>query len=442
MHIKLFLLSSIEYTTDNAGDSAYVASLLGMAGRRDRPFSDGDRLLDGGQACYSESTDTADAFQLDAVEAVNRARGMTMIVAGQFRVAPISQPRPSVAGASIANVASHLLYDTHACFLLVTEVAIEVPASTDASQLVEALFSGHALFANLGIGDYMQEAFAAATQRALHLLGTLTPGLGISACALHFSEGSTLPVLVSGAPLAITAATFRSEGSTAFAPDSPLVRDCPGGVFHPGWNYVIAAGMSQEALAAILQLTLRAQTFYFSLGYMKTYFAEETRRTLAAGDAVSQADVERAEQVRLAFHDMLGEYSRYRNQLVPKYFDALNALTQRWHCMDDVADIKEYIALNLEAKDRRHARQIMKLNQRQSNALALIAVLQLISIYGSLDTGRSLFGNAHWLFYAGTIGWIAILLVFLVMSRYTKAAIACAVLAALSALAWLVSGWH
>lgn len=440
MHIKLFLLSSIEYTAGSGCNTAYVASLLGMIEKRSELPPEGDRLLDGGRVFYSESTGTADAFHLNAIDAIDNARGMAMTVASKFQVNQPTQPQPNVSGISIAHLGSHLLYDAHACFLLVTEVAIEVPASSDASHVVRDLFSGHALFDNLGIGNYMHEAFTAATDCALRLLKSLTPGHNLTSSDIRFSEASTLSVLVSGTPLTIAPTTFRNEGSTAFASDAPLVRDYPGALFHPGWNYVVATGLPLEVLTTILQLTLRAQTFYFSLSYMKSYFAEEMRRTLTIGDRVSQADVEQAEQVRLAFHDMLGGFSRYRSQLFPKYFGALDALTDRWHCMDDVADIKEIIVLDLEAKDRRHARQIMKLNQRQSNALALIAVLQLISIYGSLDTGRSLFDHAHWLFYAGTVGWVAILLVFLIMSRYTRTAIACAVLAVLSALAWLASG--
>lgn len=439
MHAKLFLLSSIEYTAGSGGDTPYVASLLGMARQRSEPPVAGDRALDGGEVCYAESPGTADAFHLDVITAIDRARGMVMTVAGTFHVAASTQTQPTIAGIRIADIDSHLLYDAHACFVLVTEVAIDIPDSADTARLVEDLFSGHRLFDHLGVGNYMDAAFAAATHCTLQRLEARAPGHTFAAGDLRFSEGNTLPVLISGAALKISPATFRSEGSAPLPPDAPLVRDCLGAVFHPGWNYIVATGLPREALTAVLQLTLRAQAFYFSLGYMKAYFAEETRRTLAADDQVSQADIQRAEQVRLAFYDMLGGFNRYRNQLFPKYFDALNALTGLWHCMDDVADIKEYIALDIEAKDRRHARGLLKLNQRQNNALALIALLQLISIYGALDTARSMFGHAHWLFYAGSVAWVTILLIFLIMSRYTRTAIACAMLVALAALAWLGS---
>ncbi|WP_162628744.1 hypothetical protein [Marinobacter bohaiensis] len=423
-NLKLFLLSSIDYRSHDGQGPQYVDAMLSMSRHFGTDTYGAHRTLEGHNVFYSETDDIADACQVTAFEAIDKARGLKLSHVASFNGDPARLTTPRIDAVGVRDVRSHLLYDSHACFLVITEVCLETTAPPPTG-IIENIFRQRSSFRNLGIEQYMDDVFKRATADVIQILGT-PPGAGgsFSGEDIGFSEEKTLPLLMSGHAFDINPTHFANEETVGQITDGQsMSQDYPGSFFHPGWNYTIAVGFPFEVLVNILHMMIRAQTFFFSLGYMKSYFADELNMTLRRKAGIGEKEVDDAEEVRLAFYDLLAKFKGYKNRLFPKYHRELTALMERWHCNDDVAYVKDSIELNLQAKDRIHNNKVEKQNERQNTALAFIAFLQLISIYGAFGDGFSLFNNESTLFHVGTATLILSLVTFLVISRYLKSAL-------------------
>lgn len=418
---KLFLLSSVDYSTTRAGHSAYLEALFTtlQAGQSPGP---GEQLLNADAVFYQE-TDRGDLFEVDAISAINRARGASMIQVGDF-----SQNHPlerTLETLYLHNLNHELVYDNHACFLVITQLEMSLAEGASAKDAISHLFEGRALFANLGLEEHMTEVFRQASERVAKVLKRINPESTLSSRNLAFCSENTLPMLICNRGLEQLTESFKNEERLATLPHPHSIgTDYPGAFFHPGWNYTLACGFPYEVLVNLLQIMIRCQSFFFCLGYTKRYFAREFSATLGRKDTVDEAAVDHAETMRLAFYDLLSNFNSFKNKLFPKYYEEADRLLARWHCDEDVTHIKEYIELNFQAKHRLHNARVERQNERQNKALAFIAVLQVVTLYGAFADGLDLRNQSNLLFAVSSGAWLALLYAFLLLSRYLKTALA------------------
>lgn len=425
-NLKLFLLSSIDYRNGLNKETRYIDSMLAITRAFGEAKQASHAFIEGNSVFYHESEDTADTRDISTLDALTKARGLTMAHVTAFSASVTDVPPAHVDQAVVREAKSRLFYDSHACFLVITEVCIGLDTNADVSSTVRQIFEKRSSFENLGLKDYMAQTFEQATSAVLQILHKASASTkSLSDEHVGFSEEKTLPLLMSGESFQVDLRSFRNEEISAqITQQHAISQDYPGAFFHPGWNYTIVAGFPHEVLVNTLHMMIRAQTFFFSLGYMKGYFSNELNLTLKQKIHIGEKEVDNAEEVRLAFYDLLAKFKSYKNQLFPKYHAELCALMDRWHCYDDVDYIKGCIELNLQAKDRIHNNKVEKQNERQNNALAFIAFLQLISIYGAFADGNNLFSEETWLFHLGTVTLVLSLTAFLVLCRYIKTAVA------------------
>lgn len=424
--LKLFFLSSVDYAGADGSAHSYIAALLALT-RSDGSLGENERLLDGDGVYYAESGERADLFAVNAVEAIDRARGASMVQVTSFS----GEVRPDVPcdGFTVRRVTNELLYDRHGCFLVISEVEIVVPNPTDLPAVMARIFAGRRTFANIGIAGHMADVFERAANTVVGIVNARTEGDPLSRSDIGFCEENTLPLLLCDTAFEVPLESFHNEERLASIPHPESIgHDYPGAFFHPGWNYTVACGFPFEVCVNLVQMMVRCQAFFFCLSYMKGYFANEFGETVRGDGWVEEADVETAERVRLAFYDLVSRFNRYRNKLFPKYHAEVDRLLDRWRCSDDIGHIKEYIELNFQAKSRLHNARVELQNERQNKALVFIAVLQVIAIYGAFADGLSLYGSSGWLFALSTAGWVAALFAFLLLSRYFRTAAFAAVL--------------
>ncbi|WP_341938166.1 hypothetical protein [Marinimicrobium sp. C2-29] len=437
--LKLVLLSNIDYRDDEAGFSRYISALFSLLDA-DSAAAPDERPLNGNKVFYRESEGCPDLFEVDTLSAIDRARGLSMKqITGFSRSRTFEQPLGDL---TLHTASSELLYDTHGCFLLVTEVELTLASTAELPTAIAGIFAGRDIAGNLGLRDYLEESFSAAAAQAARTLQRKDPDTPITAEHLQFSQENTLPLLLCDTGLAKPPGDFQNEERLSAIPHpQSLGNEYPGAFFHPGWNYTLACGFPFETFVNIVQVMVRCQTFFFSLTQIKRYFAQEFSQTLRGRDRVSEQEVDSAERVRLAFYDLLSNFNAFKNKLFPKYHDEAVRLLERWHCDDDIANIKEYIELNFQAKNRLHNAKVERQNERQNKALAFIAALQVIALYGAFTDGLALFEQSHPWFIIGSAVWLITLYAFLLLSGYIKTTVIVTLLFGVGSAAAAVLGY-
>lgn len=414
---KLFLISTMTYDSSRSDEDVYIEVLRSFV--RSYPNIGSDSIhLDGRKVNYEESNDTPNLQDLSAIEAINRARGFSMCVCSGF-----DEPQLNLSMFSddifLDSVKSNLLHDSHGCFCIIYDIEVVYHNNISEPDLLKFLFKGRDSISNLGLDEYREQRNSGALEIVKNLFSE--QGINVSSDALKFERDCTLPFVVFADSCDIGRSLFKNEENIdALKLENGLALGYEGSFFYPGWNYTVASGFPFEVLQNLTQMMIVAQTFFFNLGYMKSYFSEELGKTLRNSGEINERKVDSAQEVRLAFYDLISKYNTYKNKLFPKYYAEFNSLLERWHCNDDVVDIKEYIELDLQSKDRLHTANIERQNERQNKALIFIALIQLISIYGAFADGESLFSSDGALFALGTVTWVSSLLVFLLVSKLYK----------------------
>lgn len=426
---KIFLISTMTYDSSGLESDIYIDVLRNFV--RKYPDVESSRVhLDGTRVNYEESGGLPNLEDVSAFEAIDRARGFSMCASTEFGEPDLNLEAVSE-DFSVDSVKSNLFYDSHGCFCIIYEIVIQYSEDMVESDLLKVLFKGRDSIPNLGLQKYRESR----NKDALKIIEEIVAGQGIklSGGSLKFEVDNTLPFIVFPDACDIDRSQFKNEESlSGFKSGSNIALDYEGSFFYPGWNYTIASGLPVEVLLNLTQMLIRAQTFFFNLGYMKSYFSEELGKTIKNKEVINERKVDSAEEVRLAFYDLVSKFNTYKNKLFPKYHKELSDLLERWHCNDDVVDIKEYIELDLQSKDRIHTANIERQNERQNRALIFIALIQLISIYGAFSDGEHLFTSDSTLFILGTFTWVSSLLVFLLVSKFYRWAILFSIFTAVS----------
>ncbi|QCF27207.1 hypothetical protein [Hydrocarboniclastica marina] len=407
---KVFLLSCGQYTTKKN----FITALFSLINRSDQNAEhvrlDGDRVL------YDETSGSVTLSTLNAATAIDMARHYSMFVIPGFRK-EVSFGQGD--NGPVQRVESNLFYDEDGCFLVVTEVDMAFAPDSDSESICKYVLARREVFANLGLVDYMEGIFRQA-EAAVHEVVSARekkfPKDGV-----RFSQECTLPLLVSEAEMSNgVLERFRNEESLkSISCREGIDSEYPEAFFHPGWNYTVALNLPPQVCLNLLQIMIRCQCLFFCLGYFKTYFQDEFRIASDRRHIMGHREVEEADRVRLAFHDLSARYFAFQNKLFPKYHDEAVRLLQRWHCYDDLENIEKYIDLNFQAKERLHNTNLERQNEKQNYALALIAVFQVLAIFGALSDGVSVLSFSQEVFWAGTALCIGSIAAFFILSRYT-----------------------
>lgn len=407
---KVFLLSCGQYTTKNN----FIKALFSLINGSD-PAA-GHVRLNGDRVFYEETSGSVSLLALDTVTAIDMARNYAMTLVPDFRQELAFAQDDS---GPVQRVASNLFYDEDGCFLVVTEVDMAFAADSDSETICRYALARREVFKNLGLEAYMEGLFRKAEASVHEIVSASAKDFPKD--GVQFSQECTLPLLFSEAEMCNgVLERFRNEESlNSISSREGIDSEYPGGFFHPGWNYTVALNLPQQVCLNLLQVMIRCQCLFFCLGYFKAYFHDEFR---VAGDrrgAIGHREVEEADRVRLAFYDLSARYFSYQNKLFPKYHSEAVRLLERWHCFDDLENIEKYIDLNFQAKERIHNTNLERQNEKQNYALALIAVFQVLAIFGALSDGVSVLSYSQEAFWAGAVLCVGSIAAFFVLSRYT-----------------------
>lgn len=437
---KLFLISSVTYKGNTGGVDSYIEVMRSFLSRYPDIQEPGKyKHLSDSEVFYSESETTPDVNDISSEVAINMAREFSMCLDTDFAQTFIPEKK---AGSifHIENCKADLLYDSHAFFTIIYEVTINYDSNYSENTIILEIFKKREIFKNLGITLNVENCKDLAISKIKTILEGIN--LNINPDSIQFEDDNTLPFILFPVGFEVDQNQFRNEEvSSSIGEKSRLSTDYENAFFHPGWNYTVASGFPREVFINLIQMTIKAQSFFFSLGYMKSYYTRELNKTLKERDSIAEFHVDTAEDVQLAFYDLLAKFYSFKNKLFPKYHLEFCALMDRWHCDEDIENIKSYIELDLQSKNRIHSSRVEKQNDRQNKALTFIALVQLISIYGAFADGNAIFSESKMLFLAGTFAWTISLFAYLMVSKYFKWAILYLAVTSLS-LFWIFRNFN
>lgn len=419
---KLFLISSVTYTGNVGSVDSYVEVMRSFVKKYPNvQKADMYKHLNGGEVFYSESEMNFDVSQISAETAIDRAREFSMCLDKDFCLSfsPLKQESNVF---HVESCEANLLYDSHAFFAIIYEIKINYNAESSENDVIASIFKNRDIFENLNISEHAKECKNLATDK----IEAIVKGVGVDIDSenIQFEDDNTLPFILFPVGFEVDRNQFRNEEAlSSIGEKSQLAADYKNAFFHPGWNYTVASGFPKEVFINLIQMTIKAQSFFFSLAYMKAYYTKELNKTISQRDSIAEFHVDIAGDVQLAFYDMLAKFYSYKNKLFPKYHVEFCALMDRWHCDEDIGKIKSYIDLDLQSKNRIHSAKIEKQNDRQNKALVFIALIQLVSVYGALADGNTIFLENKTLFLFGTVAWMVSIFVFLMVSNYLKLSI-------------------
>ncbi len=417
---KLFLMSSVTYKGTTENEDSYIGVMRSFISKYPEIQKESDLYthLNGNNVFYNESENIADVDQVSVLTAINMAREFSMCSVDNF-AEPYTLPENEHSNVNISDCQAYLLYDSHAFFTIIYEIKINYGEDESPNELISLIFKDRKIFENINIQNFVDNCKVLAKKRIVDIIRE--SNVIIDSENIKFEDDNTLPFLIFPHAFVVDRNQFRNEESIhSIGKQHGIASSYKNCFFHPGWNYTIASGFPIEVFINLLQMTIRAQSFFFSLGYMKTYYTRELTKTINEKDTIAEFDVDTAEDVQLAFYDLLAKFNTYKNKLFPKYHIELCALLNRWHCDSDIDNIKSYIELDIQSKDRIHRSKIEKQNDRQNKALTFIALVQLISIYGAFADGNAIFASNTLLFLISTATWTVSLVIYLMVSKYFK----------------------
>lgn len=162
---------------------------------------------------------------------------------------------------------------------------------------------------------------------------------------------------------------------------SPLSLDDKDGYFHIGWNYGLVQNLSDIKNLKILTMMINIQMYYYQMRFYKKYFQEKIK-FLMSSNHIKEEEIESFEQLKIAYYKSYLDYSTYKNGLFPIYNYEFEKLETFWHIDKDIEVINEIFNVQNEYMNKKFQLRNEKVNKNMNTGLAIIALLQIIAIYG------------------------------------------------------------
>ncbi|MDF1622014.1 MAG: hypothetical protein P1V33_00905 [Pseudohongiella nitratireducens] len=410
-------MSSINYSFLSDSEATYIEIMRSFAKNYPNIVSDDQfDLLDREELFYKESNHSYDLTTVTAIEAVERAREFTMCRVKSFGFEHVEIAKRDNSSFEVKDYSACLLYDSHAYFSLIFEFTVEFNDDISENQILDKIFLNRDINYNLGVEEYVRFQRDMASKKIAEILEENS--IVVKDREIKFTDDDTLPLIIFPVGFSVDVNLFNNEEVVKGLLDkSRLLLDYDQGFFHPGWNYTLVSGFPREVALNLVQLMIKAQSFYFSLTYLKSHYVKELNKTLMDKDKIEVYQVDLAEDVQLVFYSLVAQFKAYKNRLFPKYSYELSLLMERWNCDEDIENIKSYIDLDHKTKQRLHARKIEKQNEVQNKALSIIAAIQVVAIYGVVLDGISLWDSSLILFTVSSLVWVIALGVYWYFSK-------------------------
>lgn len=282
-----------------------------------------------------------------------------------------------------------LVVDYHGNFLLIIGYTIS-HSSEDVKRVIQSLFKNRAVIENLQDTDWYLGFAEQVKNEIVGYVNSITKSERLVLSEVELDPDAAFPLFYSGAPsLPSLPDLFKNEESLEQRTRcNPLSDEYDDSFFHVGWNYTLALKFPENVNENIFSIMAKMQMSYYKFRYYKEYFNGVYTDILKNADNIDAERIDFFDKLKLNYSVFLANYFKFKYGLYPKFNSVMNTVEKLWNIDKDTLLLDKTFDAQTEFVNKKYNQMSQKLNDKQNQALNIIALLQLVAfvsvIYDSL----------------------------------------------------------
>ena len=153
-----------------------------------------------------------------------------------------------------------------------------------------------------------------------------------------------------------------------------------------GWRHSTLLNIDQEKEVVLLPLFLHVQNMYFITHFFYKSLLSEVFSDLRYENQSGKLEeyIEIFDILVLSFEGFVYERERFLNDIKPVFLEMYRKIEEYWNLNSDYESVKKTILICKESVERKTSILINKAQNRQSNILFFLAIIQTFSIFSIL----------------------------------------------------------
>lgn len=171
-----------------------------------------------------------------------------------------------------------------------------------------------------------------------------------------------------------------------------LFSECKSIVFL-GWRFTTLYGIKEDKDFKLIPLLINIQNIYFQIdNFYKPYLSELYEEVRYSNDYVSLSEnLKLFDKLVVSFQNLVYEKERFVSELKPFQFEVFSAIEGYWSLTSDYKNIEKTLNICQTSLERKLNIKNNKIQQKQSDILFVLAIIQIFSIISILGDYFSLF---------------------------------------------------
>lgn len=153
-------------------------------------------------------------------------------------------------------------------------------------------------------------------------------------------------------------------------------------IFFLGWRFATIYGIKNSSDLKLIPIFLNLQNIYFQIdNFYKPYLSKLYEEIRYGNDYNTLNDkVEIFDKLEVAFQNLVFEKDKFISELKPFQFEIFKEMEDYWGMNKDYIDIEKTLKICQSSLDRKLSVVRNHIQERQSNILFVLAIIQIFSI--------------------------------------------------------------
>lgn len=411
MNARQFLLCSIDIR-----DKKIWSELITAAGSMGKTglLADDWELFNEDQFRYDESSD----LDFNYRSALRYARNFHLLSSTAIdQTETFTRKLDSI---TVNGRDASLIVDFHGNFLFIIGYQVTLNPSSNVQNAIESLFKNRSVINNLGDRDWYNRIEKNVRIEVARYVNKILGASELSPDRIDLNPDAAFPLFISEAEASekLHDLFYNEENMEQRSVKSLLSQDYDGSYFHVGWNYTLALKFSREVNEQIFSLMAKMQMSYYKFRNYKDYFNEAFTDLFKNASNIDLEKVDFFDRLQLNYHDFLTNYYKFKLGLFPKFNVEMDKVEKLWHMDKDMELMDKAFTAQTEFVNKKYHDINQEINDRQNQALTIIAFIQVIAFLSVIYDSVELKKNYPHLFWV-SLALVITILVTLVVRHFS-----------------------
>ncbi len=265
-------------------------------------------------------------------------------------------------------------------FLKITELNF-TDISSDLN--IEKIFNSKDVIGMFGLTELYYKANSICLDIIHTLLSKISIEINAKRC-FKITKDSGYPLLIANGldKIQYNNIFSKQENYNQRHNNSAICKDFKDSYIHLGWDYSVVTNVSQAINQSLFCAVTYLQMYYYQLRFYKKFFIQNIDK-LSKVQIINEYDVEKFEQLKLTYQRYLLKYKTYKSGLTPIIYEEFVKVENLWHINEDIDLIQSTFVVQKEYIDKKYQISNEKLNKSVNFGLAIIALLQIATIFST-----------------------------------------------------------